>query len=184
MRICTFGDSITWGAYDQEAGGWVERLKRYFYNKDSDIKIYNCGVSADKVADVLKRFDVEASARKPDKIIFSVGINDSSHSISPQGTPLEQFKKDYTELVRKAERFTKEILFVGLTNIDEDIEEKNYKNDEIQKYDEVIQGIAKEKSLKFISLFGTLTKEELTPDGLHPNAKGHQRIFEKILKNL
>lgn len=26
-KICVFGASITWGAFDNEKGGWVNRLK-------------------------------------------------------------------------------------------------------------------------------------------------------------
>ena len=28
--ICLFGDSITWGAWDPEHGGWGARLRSYF----------------------------------------------------------------------------------------------------------------------------------------------------------
>ena len=62
MVICIFGASITWGAYDREAGGWSDRLKVYFYNKDFETDVYNCGISGDKAADVLKRIEVEAAA--------------------------------------------------------------------------------------------------------------------------
>lgn len=185
IHICIFGASITWGANDAEGGGWTDRLKTHVWQKrDFETDVYNCGISGDKVANVLKRFDVEATARKADKIIFSVGINDSPHSTNPQGTPLEEFKDQYRQLIKKAEGFTKDVIFVGLTNVDEDIEEKNYKNDEIQKYDKVMQEIAAEKGLRFVSLFGSLNKEELTPDGLHPNANGHKKIFEKVLAGL
>lgn len=185
MHICIFGASITWGANDAECGGWADRLKTHFWQKnDFETNVCNCGVSGDKVEDVLKRFDVEAAARKPDKIIFSVGINDSSHSTNPQGTPLEQFKKDYLELVTKAEVFAEDIMFVGLTNVDEFIEKKNYKNSSVEQYNKIMKEIAEEKGFKFVDLFGSLTKEELIPDGLHPNAAGHKKIFEKILENL
>ncbi|MBI4253127.1 hypothetical protein HY623_03065 [Candidatus Uhrbacteria bacterium] len=36
-----------------------------------------------------------------------------------------------------------------------------------------------EKNIPYISLDGVLTLDDL-PDGLHPNAEGHRKMFEKI----
>ncbi len=33
MNICIFGDSITYGAFDTEKGGWVNRLHLYLDSK-------------------------------------------------------------------------------------------------------------------------------------------------------
>jgi lysophospholipase L1-like esterase len=178
--ICVFGDSITWGAYDLELGGWVDRLRIYFDNKgDFETDIYNCGVSGDNVADVLTRFDTEAKARTPDKIILSIGINDTLHTSNPKGTSLEDFEKQYRHLLEKAKKFTTGIIILGLTNVDETSGDHGYKNDQIEKYDRVIRQIAEEESLPFVDLFSTLSIGEFE-DGLHPNAKGHRKIFEKV----
>jgi lysophospholipase L1-like esterase len=53
--ICVFGDSITWGAYDPERGGWVNRLRNDLEKKE--IESYNLGISGDTTADLLKRFN-------------------------------------------------------------------------------------------------------------------------------
>lgn len=184
MRICVFGNSITWGAYDREIGGWVERLKVYFYNKDLETDVYNYGISADKVKDILFRFDFQAALKKPDVIILAIGINDSARSSHPEGTPLEEFRRQYNELLGKAEKITKNILIVGPTNVDESIKDYDYKNEEIKKYDQTTREIAKERNLTFIDCFGILTKEDLSIDGLHPDANGHRKIFEKVKEAL
>jgi len=49
MNILIFGDSITWGAYDPDKGGWVNCLRNYFESKDSppyfreagDVAVFN-----------------------------------------------------------------------------------------------------------------------------------------------
>ncbi len=181
MKICVFGDSITWGAFDLESGGWVERLKVHFFNNNTETYIYNCGVSGDKVNDLLKRFDTEAVSRKPDKIIFSIGINDSANKDNPGGTPIDEFKSSYKTLLDKAEKLTKDILVVGLNNIDEASNKFGYRNEEIKKYNDVINEISQERNLKFADCFGILTKEDFYTDGDHPNSSGHQKIFEKVL---
>jgi lysophospholipase L1-like esterase len=183
--ICIFGASITWGAFDKEAGGWADRIKTHFWQQgDWDTDTYNYGVSGDRVSDVLKRFDFEASIKPPHVVIFAVGINDSLHAKNLKGTPLEEFKKDYNQLLDKAKKFTKEIILVGLTNVDEEIEKKGYRNEEIKKYDHVVREIAKERKLPFVDCYGILTKEDLSTDGLHPDANGHKKIFEKVKETL
>ena len=43
--ICIFGDSIAWGASDEEKSGWADRLKAFFFNEDSLFaKVYNLGI--------------------------------------------------------------------------------------------------------------------------------------------
>jgi lysophospholipase L1-like esterase len=183
--ICIFGASITWGAFDKKCGGWADRLKTYFWQKkDWDTDVYNYGISGDKLSDVLKRFDFEASIRPPRTVILFVGINDSPHAKNPKGTPITEFKEDYNKLLEKAKKFTEKIIIVGLTNVDEEIEEKGYKNEEIKKYDRAVREIAEERKLSFVDCFGILTKADLSVDGLHPDADGHKKIFEKVKEAL
>ncbi len=178
--ICVFGDSITWGAWDFELGGWVNRLRLYYDNQSGiEGEVYNLGVDGNYVGDVLKRFDVETRARSPDIIILAIGINDSSHPSNPSGTDLEKFETQFNELLEKARKFTGNIIVLGLTNVDEKSSDHGYINSNIVLYNDKIKSIAKNQNLPFIDLFNTLAKNELE-DGLHPNAKGHQKIFEKV----
>ena len=181
MKICVFGASITWGAFDEEAGGWVERLKVHFFNTDQKARVYNCGVSGDRVEHVLKRFPVEASSRKPDKIIISVGVNDGKNVENPEGTPVAQFQDSYNKLLNKAEEFTKDVLVVGLTNLGRDKVAFGHMNEEIRQHNELIKEICLARKTPFIDCFGILSAEDFYADDLHPNAEGHKKIFEKVL---
>jgi len=87
-------------------------------------------------------------------------------------------------MINKTQKFTKDILLLTLTNIDEQIEEKGYKNEQIEKYNEVIKEVASERNLTFVDILGVLTKEDLSIDGLHPNANGHKKIFQKVLRTV
>lgn len=182
MIISIFGDSIAWGAHDLQLGGWVNRLRLYFNNKgDYETDVYNNGISGDYIKGVLKRFDTEAQARNPDMIILAIGINDTSHAVHPLGTKLSNFEEQYEELLKKAQKITRKIIIVGLTNV----KPRNiflYRNGNIEKYDQKIREIAQKHKLPFVDLFNLLSSDEFE-DGLHPNAKGHQKIFEKV-KNL
>lgn len=183
MIVSIFGDSIVWGAYDLELGGWVNRLKVHFDNKGDFITdIYNHGISGDRVAEILERIDSEAKAVMPDKIILAIGINDTPIPDFPKGTDPKTFKEQYRKLIAKAKQHAKSLMIVGLTNVDEKISGHGYKNKEIEKLDKIIKELAQKENIHFVDLFGSLSDDDVM-DGLHPNAKGHQKIFEKV-KNL
>ncbi|MBU6500990.1 MAG: hypothetical protein KGJ89_02590 [Patescibacteria group bacterium] len=109
MNICIFGDSITWGASDTEKGGWVERLKTYFGNKYEAI-IYNLGIPGDTTIDLLKRVESECKSRKPDLIIFSIGINDLWRD---DRTPIKKFAENIARLHRIAKKIHQKRDFYG-----------------------------------------------------------------------
>ncbi len=196
-RILVFGDSLVYGAWDLEKGGWVNRL-RLFLDKEnvSDSEfyypVYNLGVSGDTSNDVLRRFELETKNRLREEMIFifGIGTNDSAwiHSKNEFWVPPKEFEGNIRKLIKLAQNFSSKIVFVGLISVDEtkttpiswntDI---FYKNEYIKKYDELLEKICNEEKVGYIKLFGKIPKE-LLEDGCHPNSEGHKRIFE-IIKN-
>ena len=76
--ICIFGDSIVWGAADTEKQGWVNRLAIYCSNNlDYNCFIYNLGIPGETTTGLLKRLELESSARMPTKIVIAIGTNDA-----------------------------------------------------------------------------------------------------------
>jgi len=184
INICIFGDSITWGAHDSEGGGWANRFKDYFEEKNKDVNVYNLGVSGDDTEDLLKRIEAECKKFKPNLIIFAIGINDSQYLYSQNSyrVALDYFKNNLEELYGMAISYAK-VIFIGLTNVDESKiklnKDKLYNNKNIKRYDNAIKDFCVDKSIKFIVMNGIIKNENLT-DGLHPNSEGHRRMFEKI----
>ncbi len=190
-RISIFGDSITWGAWDLKNGGWVSQLRRYFEtNENYEVDVYNLGVSGDTTNDLLIRFNTECLARNrhPQTIIFAIGINDSQYINATDNprTPIEKFQNNLVELINQAKNFSSQIIFIGLTKIDEAktmpvpwSPEKFYSNNSVAKYNSVIKKISREYNLPFIDLLDLLEMNELE-DGLHPNSDGHKKMFLKV----
>lgn len=192
-KILIFGDSITWGADDSDGLGWANRYRKNLENKEVDTAVYNLGIRGDTSGGLLKRFEIEADARKADNlcIVFAIGINDSRfvNNLETPETQIEQFKSNIEKLVNSASKFSKNIVFVGLTNVSPDKVvlprvDKNYiyTNSNIQIYNQVVQEIAKEKGHKFISLQNLIKPEDLYEDGLHPNSQGHIKMCDEISK--
>ncbi len=188
MNICIFGDSIAFGAYDEEAGGWVNRLRNYLEGKIDDINVYNLSIPGDTTEELLKRTEMEAKSRQPDMIIFAIGVNDSEiiRSEKTELVPPAEFLENLEKLLVIAKKFTKKIIFVGLTSVDEALTnpvdwnmEAVYTNQNIKKYDVMLERFCENNKLKFIPLNNIIKIEDLF-DGVHPNSAGHQKIFEKV----
>ncbi|MBI4739655.1 hypothetical protein HY772_09030 [Candidatus Woesearchaeota archaeon] len=186
-RICIFGDSITWGAYDPDQGGWVGRLRKHFESRRVDAEIYNCGINGDNTFSLLKRFEAESKAREPDVIMFAIGINDSQY-VNSKDNPrvsLQDYNRNLQKLLALAKKQAKVVIFVGLTCVDEAITApipwnpiKYYENERIRQYDAVLESFCTENGLLYIPMFDLLKKNDFY-DGLHPNSQGHQKISER-----
>ncbi len=185
--ICIFGDSTAWGAWDMEKGGWVNRLWLYTGEKtDGECEIYNLSISGGTTETILERFESEAKIREADGLIFQSGGNDSylKGKNGPNQIPLDKFRKNLEEIIKRAKNITQNIIFIGFKNVDEaktmpvSWKDIYYINAEIKKYDEAMRDVCKEHNIPYLDIFGLLNVDDFE-DGLHPNAAGHEKIFTK-----
>ena len=101
-QLFIFGDSITWGAWDLQGGGWAQRLKTEidtFQLKegfDFWCPTYNLGISGDTSAGLSKRIEGEFLARREPKetpiILIAIGINDSLTLAGTDQMEITEFK--------------------------------------------------------------------------------------------
>lgn len=200
-QILIFGDSITWGAWDEE-GGWVHRLK-----KDIDKKIiesnftyydsvYNVGISGDNTDDLLARFESEASQRLDEDeetiIVFAIGVNDSQYvnEGKEHRVAIERFKENLEKLLQQAKKISNKIIFIGLTPVDDSLvdptpwsEGKSYKNEYVKKFNEVLESFCSQHEQLFVRVLEPFLEKDykrLLIDGLHPNSEGHQLLKELV----
>ncbi len=200
--VCVFGDSISQGFFDLGCGGWVEKLKMYFMKRGGDefTFVYNLGVETNTSDDLLLRLEGELERRinilHVDKkwiyspfVVFAIGKNDSVFVGDEANiwVNIEKFEKNLNELIDKSKKFTNNIIFIGLGNVDEsktiplNEEGENYSNKNLLKYNNIIEKVCEENNLGFIPICGLLDIEKDLFDGVHPNEVGHRKIFEKIL---
>jgi lysophospholipase L1-like esterase len=136
----------------------------------------------------MRRFAVENEVRKPDVIIIDIGTNDSSYlkSKSENYVPLTRFENNLVELIGQAKKITQEIIFVGLTAVEESKTSPvpwetdfSYTNENIAIYNAKIKEICAKNNLLFIEMKDLLKNEDLE-DGLHPNSNGHEKMFLRV----
>lgn len=194
--ILIFGDSIVYGRGEKPDIGWAGRFKEYFEKQDPYNAVYNLGIPGDTTNDLLERFDTEAKARiqyyLPENkfvIIFGIGTNDARCVETPdnQQTAPEEFKKNILSLIKKAGKHTKHVVFVGLLPVDEDItnpfEDTYFTNKRQKEYNEIIKECCKQENIDFVDIIDEWLKidyKDLLEDGLHPNSKGYEKIFEIV----
>ena len=107
-------------------------------------------------------------------------------------TKPEKFEKNITNMIGLARKFSSRNIFLGLMPVDEKKttpipwrKDISYKNEYIEKYNEIIKNVCRENKIGFIDIFDKFLKnnyKKLLDDGLHPNSKGHEKIFG-IVKN-
>ena len=185
--ILVFGSSVTWEAWDKELGGWVNRLKLYFWKEYEEIDVYNLGISGENTKCLAERLETEISARNEGELIliFSVGDNDSAKD-SSVGVELEDFKKNIEQIIKISKKFTRYIIFLGTKRVDESKTNPvpwdktvYYKNKNLEDYSYEIESFCKEKKIRFLPLVGLLKKEDFE-DGIHPNSRGHEKVFQEV----
>lgn len=187
--ICIFGDSTAWGAWDMEKGGWVSRLWFHIAPTYSEhgTEIYNLSVSGGTTNTILARFESEAKIRNAEAIIFQTGGNDATYiDGDPQKLIVSQdkFRSNITEIIKRAKKITNNIIFFDLKNCDESktmpVSWGDYftANENIQKYSKIMQEVCMENKVLFCDI-PHLENDEFT-DGLHPNAIGHEKIFQTV----
>lgn len=186
-RICVFGDSTAWGAWDNEKGGWVNRLWLFLANQEDYCEVYNLSITASTSETILERFENETKIREAEGLIFQTGGNDSAW-LNKIGQPFvtpEKFEANLKEIIRRARLITNNIIFLGFETCDEtktmpvSWAPVYYEVASIKKYNEIMKKVCEEEKVLHLDLFNDLTLEDLE-DGLHPNANGHIKIFNKV----
>lgn len=193
-NICIFGASTTAGCWDKEKGGWVNRLRLDLEVPGAieNLQVFNLSISGQTTADLLKRVNNESSLRDVGTIIISVGTNDSCYIPSKDSYNIlpDEFEANLIKLGKDSKKIAQSAVFVGLTAVDESQttplpwnKDKFIYNKEIIKYIKITKEVCDENGWLFIDVFNEVDPKT-TFDGLHPNAEGHEKIFQKVKQEL
>lgn len=205
MIIFLLGDSITQGYWDTK-GGWADRVKAEVLKRDveSDLKhyhgVHNLGVDGNTTSQLLDRFDAETQARLWKEsdygVVIAVGTNDTviDRHGATRSDPVA-YENQLQELYVKASKLTNNVAFVNLLPVNEKLTNplpssstgKSYTNDRINIFNEVLESVCKRNNAILIdarSKYVVSDFNTLLADGLHPNDKGHEIIFNSVMSVL
>lgn len=177
-----FGDSISYGLYDKEYLGWVNRTR---LNLNNNHYIFNLAIPGQSSKDILDRFEIELKTRYNEldnfKLIFAFGIKDVL-LLNKDNNHINIFKENVLKIVEISKNYTEDINFIGLIKPDFNIRNE-YSLEDVITIDNTLEELCKDNNFNYIKLIDLINNNELT-DGLHPNNIGHKKISERILNSI
>lgn len=199
--VYAFGDSITWGAWDHETGGWTSRLRIKIEQSELSegrrryTELFNLGISGETSAGAVKRFDQELAVRERGEkkvILFAFGANDSCYipSQSQYKVDVAAYEQNMRQLFSAAKEQTDAVYALTILPVVDRLTESPAGKDKSRltkyfiPYNEVLFRLSEELGIELIDVhaaFASRNHEELfSDDGLHPNGAGHQLICEQV----
>jgi len=201
LRVVALGDSLVYGFGDPVGGGWVERLRRrWMQSPDEEHALYNLGIRGDGVLQVAQRLEDEfrhrgeLRNRLPDRMILSVGVNDSARLARFDGrnfTDFDRFQAEMETLLNRARRLCP-VFFIGMVPVDAlKMPFRGclfYNHADQYRYKEATRIACEERQIPYLDLFDRWLargedwwQQRLCDDGLHPNVLGYQSLLDDVL---
>jgi lysophospholipase L1-like esterase len=187
QKIAFMGDSITQGGTGPQ--GYVTLTIKGLESAGVKATAIPAGISGHKSNDMLARLDRDVISKKPDWMTLSCGVNDVWHGA--KGVPLDQYKKNITEIVEKCQAANIKVMILTATMIGED--QPNANNQKLVAYNEFLRTLAKEKNCLLADLNADMQAaiaaagadkkgNLLTGDGVHMNPAGNRMMAAGVLK--
>ena len=166
---------------------------RFIYDGGATALLYRTkemAVVFNNIADATWRANFEVLSRNFDLIFINIGINDLRRRKD------SNLQLDFSEGVRVMywnrllDIATKTNATIVVTDLLPVVEERYTEqaslircNSDVEKYNEIIENICKQRNILFFSRYDKWIKRDLQnlyKDATHPNATGHQIIAEEI----
>jgi lysophospholipase L1-like esterase len=186
-KIAFLGDSITAGGMGNT--GYCRQVISGLEANGITVTPIGAGIGGHKSNDMLARVERDVIAKKPEWMTLSCGVNDVWHGA--RGVPLEDYKKNITEIVNKVQAAGIKVMILTSTMIGENQADAN--NQKLVAYNDFLRELAKEKQCLLADLNAemqeTLKKmganpktNTLTGDGVHMNPLGDMMMATGVLK--
>ncbi|MCT0213686.1 MULTISPECIES: GDSL-type esterase/lipase family protein [unclassified Synechococcus] len=198
-KLVVLGDSSAYGWGDPDHGGWCERLRRHWMGLPDGPVLYNLGVRGDGLERLAARLPAEVGCRgelrrqAPQGILINIGLNDTArvgrrdgrHQLGP-----DAFLFGLQQLLPQA-RALAPVLVLGLAPVDEAVMPYAdclwYDLATVHRYERLLEEACLEADLPFLPLLEQLLADPhwlrlIDADGLHLNAAGHQRVYERVIQ--
>ena len=187
QKIVFMGDSIT--AMGSAPAGYCQQVIRGLEANGIKATMICAGVGGNTSKQMLARMDSDVIANHPEWMTLSCGVNDVWSDL-----PLNEFKQNITKILDKAKAANINVIILTATVIGEDPDAA--KNREMAPYNAFLHQLAREMKCPLADLNADIREavtaagggvqskrgNVMTPEGIHPNALGHEVMALGVLK--
>jgi acyl-CoA thioesterase-1 len=171
-RIVGFGDSLMAGFELGPGEGFTDRLAAALQARGLEVEVVNAGVSGDTTSGGLSRIDwsVDESA---DLVILELGANDALRGIPPELTA-----SNLDAMITRLKARDISVLLAGM------LSPPNMGENYARAFNAIYPELAARHEVPLYPFFldGVAAESDLLlADGMHPNARGVERIVAGIL---
>lgn len=208
-KIAFLGDSITQAGAKKD--GYVTLVMVALKQQGLEVSHVPAGIAGHRSNDMLGRLEKDVLSKNPQWMVLSCGVNDVWHfklrlgERAFQGVSLDDYKKNITAIIDKAQAANIKVLVLTSTMIGEDPERELNKN--LIPYNDFLRTIAKEKNCLLADLNKDMQEElkkipdtkgavkmfgepeykrdiqnKLTSDGCHMNSLGNIMMAKGVLR--
>jgi len=173
--IVVLGDSLTAGLGVAPEEAYPARLQKRLAREGYRYRIVNAGVSGDTTAGALRRLDW-ALRVNPKIVIVALGANDGL-----RGQSVRALRRNLEEIVARCQARNARVLVAGMRL------PPNYGTEYTRTFARTFAQVAAQTRVTFMPflLDGVATVRDLNQsDGIHPNARGHAVIAERLWPHL
>ena len=171
-RVLFLGTSLTAGYGLSEDAAYPARLAARLADEGYPIEAINAGVSGDTSAGGLERLSW-LLRDPPDWIFVELGANDGL-----RGLPVEATEANLLEVIERAQAAGAQAIVAGM------LMPPNYGESYTRDFAALFPRVAETAGVRLLPflLDGVAGDPSLNlPDGIHPNAEGHERIADGML---
>jgi len=206
LVVVAFGDSTT--APRGELKVFADLLQHELVGRKLDAKVINAGVGGNTTRRAMSRFETDVLAKQPDIVIIQFGINDAAVDVwktPPAVKPrvsLQEYEANMRNFIRQLK--SRRIQVVLMTpnclswtpKLKKLYGKSPYLPDEesgfnvlLVQYAKVVHRIGREELVPVVDVYTAFEKhgkekgrsvDDLLLDGMHPNRKGQQIVFELL----
>jgi acyl-CoA thioesterase I len=175
IKIVALGDSLTAGYNLPQSAAFPAVLEKMLKARGHNVEIVNAGVSGDTASGGLDRLDWSVP-EGTNGVILELGANDMLRGLDPAVT-----RRALEGIVTRLKERRIPVMLAGMRA------SRNLGPDYGRRFDAIYKDIAQKHGLVLYPFFleGVAGDRTLNlPDGLHPTAKGVERIVEGILPSV
>ena len=174
-KILVLGDSLSAGLGVDYKQSWPLLVQEELNKAGYDYTVINAGISGDTTSGGLSRLPKLISFHQPEIVILELGGNDGL-----RGTPLGSIENNLRRMIELSNKAGVDVLMMGVQL------PPNYGASYTTSFEAIFANLSDEFGLVLVKgeLAEMIKDGLMQPDGIHPNAKGHKIIYQKVWTEL